>query len=165
MNYIPTITEPISTTFFTFARRVQAGGTAGYTTGARVQTIYTDNIEAFDIVASALAVTGQNANETTREFTKQILIRIFNLLQLAPRDTVTSLPTLEASNLEGDIISIDWIFHNFRVVFYIEPKMENSNWYLVSNKNLGNINSSGSLTCDEVEKVLASLLSFAFINV
>ena len=59
---------------------------------------------------------------------------------------------------------IEWIFENFRVGFTIEKNSEESGWYLVSGKNLGQINAYGNLNKADDEKLLSWLLVFVISN-
>lgn len=55
---------------------------------------------------------------------------------------IENLPKIYAFNLEDGSLLIEWIFDDLRIGFNIEPIKTESSWYLVTNKNLGEINAS-----------------------
>jgi hypothetical protein len=76
------------------------------------------------------------------------------------------LPPVRAFNVDDGSVLIEWIFADFRIGFNIEPNPENSSWYLVSNKKLGEIAASGFMPSAEIEakKSVVWLLSFVLSN-
>lgn len=74
------------------------------------------------------------------------------------------LPPLRAFNVDDGSILIEWIFKDFRVGFNIEENPDESGWYLVTNKNLGEISASGSISNVEINKIFLWLLNFVITN-
>jgi hypothetical protein len=74
------------------------------------------------------------------------------------------LPPLHAFNVDDGSILIEWIFKDFRVGFNMEEKPEESGWYLVTTKNLGEISACGSISNVEINKILLWLLNFVITN-
>ena len=74
------------------------------------------------------------------------------------------LPSLQGFNVEDGSILIEWIFGDFRIGFNIEPNPNDSGWYLVSNKNLGEISASGYTSGIEIKNLILWLLNFILSN-
>lgn len=74
------------------------------------------------------------------------------------------LPPLHAFNTDDESLLIEWIFRDFRVGFTLEVKQEESGWYLVSNKNLGEISASGYISNIDVKKLVLWLFNFVLTN-
>lgn len=76
------------------------------------------------------------------------------------------LPSVRAFNVDDGSVLIEWIFTDFRIGFNIEPNPEDSSWYLVSNKKLGEIGASGYISSAEMETktLVVWLLSFVLSN-
>jgi len=74
------------------------------------------------------------------------------------------LPPLQAFNVDDGSVLIEWIFSDFRIGFSIEPNPEDSGWYLVSNKNLGEISASGYTSNIDIKTLVLWLLNFALSN-
>jgi hypothetical protein len=74
------------------------------------------------------------------------------------------LPPLQAFNLEDRSILIEWAFPNFRIGFTIETNHEESGWYLVSNRNLGEISASGYTLGMDIKALVLWLLNFILSN-
>jgi hypothetical protein len=74
------------------------------------------------------------------------------------------LPPLHAFGLEDGSILIEWIFGSFRIGFTIEPSPEESGWYLVSNRELGDISASGYTSDKNIKSMVSWLLGFVLDN-
>lgn len=75
---------------------------------------------------------------------------------------LTFLPRLHANNAEDGSLLIEWIFSDYRIGFSIEPDLQESGWYLVSNKNLGEISASGFLFRKDIKGIVLWLLNFVY---
>jgi hypothetical protein len=114
----------------------------------------------------------KSALQTIRDTTdKKIADRSRNLLQLIQKIVaslqhlsfdVAYLPPFTAVNVEDNSVLIEWTFKDFRIGFTIEDNEEDSGWYLVSNRKLGEILASGSIANIDLEKHLLWLLNFVF---
>lgn len=71
-----------------------------------------------------------------------------------------ALPEFQLSGAMDGSILVEWIFKNFRVGFSFEAHQEESSWYLVSDKNLGDIGASGYISGLSMEKTFLWLLNF-----
>jgi hypothetical protein len=115
-----------------------------------------------------------NASDTIRRITdpeKQrdvlnFLLSIQNalLINRFTLDKIGSLPPLRISLNEDDSVLIEWIFRDFRIGFSIEKDRTQSNWYLVSNKNLNQVDLSGLLSSQDIGELLTSLIAFVLSN-
>lgn len=77
---------------------------------------------------------------------------------------LTHLPPLHAFNADDESLLIEWIFRDFRVGFTLEPEREESGWYLVSNKNLGEISASGYISSIDAKRLVLWLFNFVLTN-
>ena len=100
---------------------------------------------------------------------KELIERALNLLKLI-QETITSfrqlgfdlgyLPPLRAFNVDDGSVLIEWTFDDFRIGFSIELNPEESGWYLVSSRALGEISASGRTHGIDIEARLLWLLNF-----
>lgn len=121
---------------------------------------YISGVEEYSIIAPALKAIREAKDKQLAEKARQLLLK---LLELVGRFRMLSAP-LRAFNADDGSILIEWIFHNFRIGFTIEPKQEESGWYLVSNKELGEIHAYGYLSGMDNRKLLAWLFGFVMTN-
>lgn len=70
------------------------------------------------------------------------------------------LPQLQAFKVDDGSILIEWIFDDFRLGFSIEPEVQESSWYLVSSKNLGEISASGYIPRTDIKNLILWLTNF-----
>ena len=70
------------------------------------------------------------------------------------------LPELQAFKVDDGSILIEWIFDDFRIGFSIEPDVQESSWYLVSSKNLGEISASGYISGTDIKNLILWLINF-----
>lgn len=75
---------------------------------------------------------------------------------------LSHLPQLEAFNVDDGSLLIEWLFEDFRIGFSLEINISESNWYLVTNQKLGEINASGYLS--DTKKTVLWLLNFIISN-
>lgn len=76
-----------------------------------------------------------------------------------------NFPPLVLQNLHDGSVLIEWIYPDFRIGFSFESNIKESSWYLVSNKHLKEVSSSGLLDISEVEGLLIYLLHFIISNI
>lgn len=74
------------------------------------------------------------------------------------------LAPLRAFCVEDGSLLIEWIFPDFRVGFSVESTLEDSGWYLVSNKHLGEISASGYISNVNLKSLILWLFSFVVFN-
>jgi hypothetical protein len=79
-------------------------------------------------------------------------------------DRIGSLSPLRISLNEDDSVLIEWIFRDFRIGFSIETDRSQSNWYLVSNQNLNQVDLSGLLSSQNIGELLSVLIAFVLSN-
>ncbi len=81
-------------------------------------------------------------------------------------DSIGSVPPLRININEDDSVLIEWIFRDFRIGFSIETNRSQSNWYLVSNKNLNQVDFSGLLSSkdQDIDELLTSIIAFVLSN-
>jgi len=78
---------------------------------------------------------------------------------------VGSLPSIQAFETEDQSIFFEWIFEHSRVGFTFEPNPEESGWFLVSDRTLGNVSASGLLSGLGIEKAFLWLFNFVNPNI
>lgn len=74
------------------------------------------------------------------------------------------LPLLKGFNTDDGAILLEWTSSEFRVGFSIEVNPDDSGWYLVSNKRLGDISASGFLPDEDVDKIALWLFNFVIAH-
>jgi hypothetical protein len=79
-------------------------------------------------------------------------------------DISNNLPPLQINSVEDEAIIIEWIFKDFRIGFDFEKGKMEINWYLVTNKNVEEHSSSGSVTYENSEQLLKQLIFFVLSN-
>jgi hypothetical protein len=97
------------------------------------------------------------ANEARRvlEFIQETIATFQHL-----RFDLGYLPELHAFKVDDGSILIEWIFDDFRIGFSIEPDVQESSWYLVSSKNLGEISASGYIQMAEIKNLIIWIINF-----
>jgi len=71
-----------------------------------------------------------------------------------------SLPPFKAFEAEDESVYLEWIFEHARVGFALDPNPEQSGWFLVSDRTLGNANAAGLLSGLGVERTFLWLFNF-----
>ena len=72
-----------------------------------------------------------------------------------------SLPPLHFSLLDDEAIFIEWIFPFFRIGFSIEENIEDSSWFLVTNRQFQERTESGLINPNQPQEILNRLINFA----
>ena len=120
-----------------------------------------------NIIQSAWSEINKNKNPALVNQARDLLLNIQELVvtfELFDFD-LDFLSPINAFNIEEDnSILIEWIFNDYRVGFNIETKNEESGWYLVTNRELGEISASGSIHNIEIKTILLWLLNFVISN-
>lgn len=115
----------------------------------------------------------RNAWKVVREINNQDIAKSARELLITLQDTLaiyqqsgfdlSHLPPLHAFFVNDGSILFEWIFNDFRIGFNIEANPNDSGWYLVSNRKLGEISASGYMGV-EINKLIILLLSFILTN-
>jgi hypothetical protein len=74
------------------------------------------------------------------------------------------LPPLTLSILDDGSVLIEWIFKDFRVGFSIEPHVDESSWYMVTNQNLEEFSRSGKLELSKASNLLKEIIMITLKN-
>jgi len=75
-----------------------------------------------------------------------------------------AFPSLYIKWLDDKSVLAEWVFKDFRIGFTFEPDIDDSGWYVVSNKNLEEYSASGLLTVNNLEGIIQKVLIFALSN-
>lgn len=83
-------------------------------------------------------------------------VSIFQELHL----DLSHLPQLQPFIADDGSVLFEWIFHDYRVGFSIEPDPDESGWFLITDHNLGEITASGMISGTDLQTLTLWLLSF-----
>lgn len=136
------------------------------TTGGSLNRYFLPLPEESSLVKTAWAITRQSENQTLGLEARKLLSVIDEMIGSFQQFgfDLGYLPSLQAFNVEDGSILTEWIFRDFRIGFNIEPNPDDSGWYLVSNKNLGEISASGYISGVDIKNILLWLLNFILSN-
>lgn len=109
----------------------------------------------------------ETINNTQSNKALEILTYIQSILQIIEKNSITTslLPSINAFFVEDGSILLEWIFNDFRIGFSCEENIEDSGWYLITNKKFGEISASGYINGDNIKKIVIWLISFIIINI
>lgn len=136
------------------------------TTGGAPYLYYSSFIGMSGLFRDTWRVVRQVNNPEIARKSKDLLTTIQEMVIFFQQNgfDLSNLPPLHAFLVNDDSILFEWIFGDYRVGFSIEPNPDDSGWYLVSNKNLGEISASGYLAGVDTKNLITWLLSFIFSN-
>lgn len=136
------------------------------TIGGRFWTSYIAIADVDYIVEPVLKTLHETEDPKVKEDARKLILGILSVIHSLTKlgSEFGHMPSLQAANMDDGSVLIEWIFENFRVGFTIEKNSEESGWYLVSGKNLGQINAYGNLNKADDEKLLSWLLVFVISN-
>ncbi|MEW5870994.1 MAG: hypothetical protein AB1894_17100 [Chloroflexota bacterium] len=125
---------------------------------------YIDSIVGYsrDLTKTAREVARSLENEKQAQTAVLVLNEINE--QLSRQINISYLPNFSAIQSEDKSLLIEWIFPNLRLGLSIEPIIEDSSWFLVSNDVAGNINAYGKLFCKKVNLPIKWLISLITSN-
>lgn len=134
-------------------------------TGGDIYGQYSPLIGKPDILGDARRALRQINDQPIAERFAPFLTTIQELLlQLQQRGfDLQSMPRLHAHLPNDGSVVLEWILNDYRLGFTIEQDTNDSGWYLVSNRRMGEIMASGALTQVDRE-VIDSWLHFILGN-
>ena len=115
------------------------------------------------IIKSAWIEINKNLNPSVVSESKKLLLTIQDMIVTFEQFgfDLGGLSPIHAFNIEEDnSVLIEWIFKDYRVGFNIEKNNQESGWYLITNRELGEISASGSIYNIEIKTILLWLLNF-----
>jgi hypothetical protein len=74
-----------------------------------------------------------------------------------------SLPSMKMQEDE-DSVFLEWIFKDLRVGFSFENDLEESSWYMITNKNLEEFSISGKLYTKDIYFTITRILNYVLEN-
>ena len=109
-----------------------------------------------NIISEAWDVIKTKDTQITKKRAKEILFQIQNILNEFHQlhFNIGYIPKLHAFLPDDDSILIEWVLDDFRLGFTIEPSLDESGWYLVTNEDLGSINAYGYLRDTNLKTIL-----------
>lgn len=117
------------------------------------------------IVSDAYIVLEQIVNPDQKAFAVNIINCIQEILHIFTESNfeVYSLPQIKAFIVEDDkSVLLEWIFSDFRIGFNVDSNVNESSWYLVTKKLLGEIQASGDLLNNNKNTIW--LFLYIFLN-
>lgn len=135
---------------------------ASETIGSRVLHNYLLLRSDSGLFDEAWAVVNKLGNIQIAQVVKKLL-RTLDEHMLAFRGLqfdIGSIPPLHAFAADDGSVLLEWAFRDYRVGFSIEPQIEESSWFLVTNKNLGEITASGNINGLDLNNLTLWLLNF-----
>jgi hypothetical protein len=114
----------------------------------------------------ALTVVRQIHNKQIAKEAKKLLLNVQDIINSFQQFGIdlSHLPPLQAFLPDDGSILIEWIFPDFRIGFSLEPNLDDSGWYLVSNKKLGEISASGYVSGIDLKNLILWLLNFVLTH-
>ncbi|MFC1512102.1 hypothetical protein ACFL5H_02790 [Candidatus Latescibacterota bacterium] len=137
-------------------------GTA--TTSGIVEEEYFSIVEEKSIISTAFQNISRIGIPDVALRAKEFLRDFENLIKAQQIFNEDFLPSLHLFPVDDGSALIEWIFNTFRIGFSIDINPSESSWYLVTKKELGQINACGYL-CNDNNKVIHWLLHFISDNV
>jgi len=101
----------------------------------------------------------RTANKDSAQQARDLLSAIQETLKWFP-DFSDMIPQLRHSIAADGSVLFEWIFSDYRIGFNIEPNPQESSWYLVTNRKLGEISASGFISHINLRVLIQFLFSF-----
>jgi hypothetical protein len=121
-----------------------------------------ESLSEEDILRSASELTDKHTNREVVQESKHLLSVIKSILYKYRESGVdlNPIPQLSAFLAEDGSILFEWIFKDYRIGFSMETDVNESSWYLITTKNLGEINASGLIHDNNLHTSIPWLLDF-----
>jgi hypothetical protein len=135
------------------------------TTGSNLFKHFYPIPEDNSLIKSAWDITYKANNEQVVKEARRFLSVLQEMTAIFPHLglDLDSVPPLYAFNVDDNSFLIEWIFNDFRIGFSVEQNINDSSWYLVSNKKYGVINASGYLSIKDSRSLILWLLTFVIL--
>lgn len=119
-----------------------------------------------NLIKLALTIVRQIENKQIAKEARKLLLNVQDVVNSFQQFGIdlSHLPPLQAFLPDDGSVLIEWIFPDFRIGFSIEPISEDSGWYLVSSKKLGEISASGYVSGIDVKNLVLWLLNFVLAH-
>jgi hypothetical protein len=115
-----------------------------------------------DLFRAAWELAHKIENESVAKDAKRLLsilqetISAFHQFQFDVHD----IPPMQAFIAEDGSALFEWIFRDYRIGFNIERNPQDSGWFLVTNRKLGEISACGFLSGVDMNPLILWLLNF-----
>jgi hypothetical protein len=112
----------------------------------------------------------KNLDKISNPGVEKFTIKFIHLFERLLIDTVNKmktsnyLPPMPMKPEEDGSVFFEWIFKDFRIGFSIEVNIEESYWYLITNKNLEEFNVSGELKANELNFTISKIIKYVVEN-
>lgn len=119
-----------------------------------------------EFMQSAFSVISRVENTNVAKTGETILAKIENSIMQLKNNVLDThnIPKLRGAITEDGAFQIEWATEKFRAGILIEPDERDSGWYLVTARDLGDLNYSGSLTPKDEDRIILDLLQYVIKN-
>lgn len=114
------------------------------------------------LIRPALDTLKSAQNQEVAKEAKKVLLLIKETVSTFQQFSfdLTLLPSIHAFENEDGAILLEWIFKNYRIGFGVEVDPNDSGWFLVTKRDLGEISASGYTANTDMRKTIHWLLNF-----
>jgi hypothetical protein len=115
-----------------------------------------------DILRPAWELTYRLENKDIAQRARRLLSAIQELMSAFRQFQfdLGHIPQLHAFRADDGSVLLEWVFGDYRIGFNIEPDPQDSGWFLVTNRNLGEITASGFISGIRLNRLILWLLTF-----
>jgi hypothetical protein len=140
--------------------------TVNETVGRNLYTRYFPLFQESSIVKRAFEILEYTENPDVAREAKILLSQIQDVLQNLQifGFDLDYLPELKAFNVDDGSVLLEWVLSDFRLGFSLEIDPQESGWYLVTNRKLGEISASGYISKDNNNSLILWLINFLLAN-
>lgn len=136
------------------------------TTGESIYYSYFPIIGGSDLLGEAWRILPHIKDHEIQESCEHLLTTIQEVLTHFQQRgfDLLDLPQLRALLPSDGSVLLEWKFDDYRIGFTIEGNSEDSGWYLVSSRRLGDVTASGSLDQVHSRTIISWLFNFVLAN-
>ena len=129
------------------------------TTKRYIEKLYSTQI--YRIFQKLIQCSNEITNPQVKNDTEKLRASLrYKLSILLDRFQLNNIPSINAIIIKDGSVLVEWIFPEFRIVFNIEEKEEESSWNFVGEHKLSHINIFGLLNDSNREDVFNDIFSF-----
>ncbi|HID30264.1 MAG TPA: hypothetical protein EYP19_09700 [Desulfobacterales bacterium] len=140
----------------------ETASTLNETFGGSLHASYLPLRARSELIRPAWELIHQVENKEIAQEAKRLLsviqetVSTFQLLQF----DVGYIPQLQAFTVDDGSVLFEWAFNDYRIGFSIEPNPQDSGWFLITNRKLGEISAFGFISGIELHPLILWLLNF-----
>jgi hypothetical protein len=136
----------------------QTSGTSGIT----AETTYLPISGSAEFIESARGELSKIKDHELLQTVSIVLGKIQTVMAefMALGSDISNMPKLYGFTTEDSSFQLEWVAEKFRVGLSIESKERDLSWYLVTDRELGDLNASGFVAVSDLERILRDLTHF-----